>query len=184
MKIAPASIINVTGQVLVQPAIADDANDVTRQRIGRGQREVAVRGCQRPHSRQGTLVDIDRARLARRRLALGRRCAEPEVVNAPRQAVEITVQGGSAQGAVVGVGDAARRTGTESQPQVIRALARAADPRVLDLRIVVVVAAGRDAQVVHAGVQIQGDVRVLAEIIVVHRNLFDARERLLIERQR
>ena len=71
---------------------------------------------------------------------------------------------------MVDVDDAGIHVGLEVEFQFISTLRHAAVAGIRDARIVGIVAAGADAHVIRAGLQLQLDVRVLAEVIVVLRD--------------
>ena len=140
--------------------------DVDRQ-VGSFQRTVAPGGIN-VLVKLVDVVDVDRVRF--------RLDVEPEVVDAAGHSVGVAVK----PNVVVGV-DQVRRAvadervrvvridafGREVQPQIVTPLGNAADTRVVDIGVVHVVAAGRHADVVRAGLQVHLEVGVLAVVIVV-----------------
>ena len=165
-------------QVAVHSAVPNDSHDVARTGHGKGIIDVRERIGRRTviaASREG-LVDKDGLRLT---WAFGPGYGgspEPEIVGPPSDAVRVAVQrrgtcclGNNRVAAVVGVDNAVGHIGAEVQTQVVDALRRAAYARVGNRRIVHVIAAGADADVVDSRPQLAFDVGIFTEVIVVAR---------------
>ena len=101
---------------------------------------------------------------------------EPEIVNAARYTVRIPVQSSSWPPLVDAIQVADNvlvvHLRTETQPELVFALTRAAKARVFDDRIKVRVAAGRNTDVVGPGSQFQTNERIRTVVVVIARNQF------------
>jgi hypothetical protein len=186
--LAQAVEADLVGEIVVDrlPAtvgsgIADDPDDVSGagadRRIERRGDVVERRRFGAGAAAGGRLVHENRPRSgARRRSARQVRCRqrrggiEPEIEHAARHAIAVGVQERRRTVRIVGVEDRILhrvKIPAEIEPQIVLALRRAAETGVLDDRIVLVVAAGADSDIVGAFAQIQFQVGIPAEVVVV-----------------
>ena len=115
-------------------------------------------------ARRGRLVHENRRRID----------AEPGIEHAAGDPVAIAVQRGGPRRTtrlvvqrIVKIQDAAVRVGLECQAQFVRTFRQTAETGVFDRRVVINVARGRYSHVVDARLQVEFDMRIIAEIIIV-----------------
>ena len=185
---AQAAVADLVGEIVVDrlpatigPGIADDPDNVsgtgTDRRTERRGDVVERRRFGAGAAVGGRLVHENRAGAGSRRRSAGQvRCrqrrgaVEPEIEDAARHAVPVGVQERRRTVRIVGVEDRVLDriyVPAEIETQIVLALRRAAETSVLDDRIVLVVAAGADSDIVRAFAQIQFQVGIPAEVVVV-----------------